>query len=149
MRRSLLILFIFSLFAYVTAEGEAAAAEWIPLPHHVPVAYFDRDSIQYPYSNYYEFGLFSIGKTDKNIVRIWTKLDLPSLDSPHVLYEIKISDRMFKAIHAVDRHGNRIPPFDSDYRPIMPGSMEEDLFRVVKEENSKSRNPLAGLSLEN
>ena len=104
------------------------AENWISLPKRTPAVYYDRDSIQHPYMKVYEWGLFTVGRPDRDIIRIWTKFDGKDQEAHNILYEIKFSTRICKAVYAIDQNGNLISPHDTSYRPILPGSLENDLY---------------------
>ena len=132
--RRIIVYLLALLVVWLVFEDTSTAEHWIALQKHAPIAYYDRDSIQYPFTSMYDFGLFTMGKTNKDIMRVWTKLDLKDSETPHILYEIKFSTRVCKAIYAVDQFGNMTPPYDTAYRPIPPGSFENDLFETVQDE---------------
>ena len=117
--------------------GDSSAEQWVPIPKYTPVAYFDTDSIQFPKLTVYDLGLFTMSKVDRDIMRVWTRFDVNQREATRILYEIKFSSRLYKALYAVDKYGNRTPPSDQGYKPILPGSLECDLYDTIK--------PLAGL----
>ncbi len=112
----------------LTWMGISDAEFWIPLPKHTTQVYYDRESIQFPNMKVYDLGLFTFERQDKDVIQVWTKLDTPDNITHRLLYEIKFSKKVFKVIYAVDQFGNRIPPYDSAYQPILPGTMEGDLY---------------------
>ncbi|MFB3925511.1 MAG: hypothetical protein ACE14T_05610 [Syntrophales bacterium] len=150
MRRVLICLIIFYWVFLVIPTCSQAREDWIPLQKFEPFVYFDKESIQFPHKKVYSLGLFTIEKTDKNIARVWTKFDFKQAEVPHTLYEIKFSQRLYRALYSVDRYGNRIHAYDTAFRPIVPDSIEECLFEslqpIVKlEENNY---PLADIDLD-
>jgi len=131
MRKIALRFFLIGLLGLIF-EADSIAEQWIPLQKHAPVAFYDHESIQYPYKNVYDLGLFTVQLKNKDIVRVWTKLDLNEPDVPNILYEIKFSSRTYRAIYSVNQYGETLPPYDSAYKPILPGSLEEDLYEAVR-----------------
>jgi hypothetical protein len=139
------------LFAVGAALPETSQAEdWIALTKNVHLAYYDRDSILYPHIKVYDFGLFTMGKVDKDIMRVWTKLYFKDSSNPRVLYEVKFSTRVFRILHAVDQFGNQLPVYDVAFKPILPGSLENDLYETVKPEANLDENkyPFADTMLD-
>ena len=133
---ALMLLFAFGIELPETSHAE----DWKALTKNVHVAYYDRDSIQYPRMKVYDLGLFTMGKVDKDIMRVWTKLYQKDSSTPRVLYEIKFSTRVFRILHAVDQFGNQLPAYDVAFKPILPGSLENDLYETVKTEANLEEN---------
>jgi len=146
------IIFLTCISALLAGVSDRAQAEkWIPLSKNVHLAYYDQDSILYPHMKVYDFGLFTMGKIDKDIMRVWTKLHLKGSNIPRVLYEIKFSTRVYRVLYSLDQYGNQLPVYDTAFKPIPPGTLENDLFETVKPEAKLEENkyPLADTFLDN
>ncbi len=139
MKKSLIVWIVPILFC-LAMSGHSQAEQWVPILKQTPIAFYDRDSIQFPKLSVYDLGLFTMGKVDKDIIRVWTRLDVSEKETTRILYEIKFSGRIYKAIYAVDRYGNRTLPFDEGYKPIIPDSLESNLFEMVKAEAGLEQN---------
>ncbi len=138
--KKLIVGWIFLMVLWAGLPGVVQAENWVALSKNVHQAYYDRDSILYPHVKVYDFGLFTMGKTDKDIMRVWTKLYLNDLNIPRILYEIKFSTRVYRVLYAMDQVGNRIPADYSAYKPIPPGSLENDLYETVRPEAKLEEN---------
>jgi hypothetical protein len=143
-----LLFFLFIIQWFVL--GISAADEWVAIPGHMNKAYYSKESIQMPHIDIYDFGLFTVGKLDKDIVRVWTKFYIKDWDVPRILYEINFSTRVYKKIYAVNQYGNRIPELDMFYKPILPGSLESDLFNQLKADPNLKMNEclFSGITLD-
>lgn len=146
MKKAVLI-FMLLIPGWLSVLPYSSAEQWIPLPGHLDRAYYDRDSIKFPHKDVYDLGLFSIEKTDKDIMRVWARLYLKDSEAPKILYEIKFSERLYKTVYTVDQHGHPLTIFDESYKPIVPGSLVNDLYEVVGREPVLGGNCFSGIGI--
>jgi hypothetical protein len=146
MKRAFLI-FVFLIPGWLGILPDSRAEQWITLPGHMDRAYYDTDSIQFPYRDVYDLGLFSIERVDKDVMRVWTQLYLKDSEAPRILYEIKFSDRLYKTVYTVDQLGRPLDVIDTAYKPIIPGSLENDLFEMVGREPVREKNSFSGMGI--
>lgn len=133
MKKAVLIL-VFLIPAWSGTVLDSRAEQWIALPGHMDRAYYDRDSIQFPYRDVYDLGLFSIERVNRDVMRVWTRLYLKDSKVPRILYEIKFSERLYKTVYMVDQLEHPLDVLDTAYKPILPGSLENDLLEVIGRE---------------
>ena len=93
--------------------------------------YYDKDSIHYPFNTK---GFLGSIKTDRNILRVWTKPVKNDLDFMLFLVELSCPQREIQTIdNVIVTHGisHHLPGSTSIKRTIPPGSWEEKLFNEV------------------
>ncbi len=127
----LLISFIGLFFCFINTQ--AVAENWKRFFNDEKgIWYYDKDSLHYPYNTK---GFLGAMKTDKNVVRVWIKVE----DWWMILEELHCPQREIKEIdlHSLGYHP--APGYDplklginpdSDIR-IVPGSWKEKLYNEV------------------
>jgi len=129
-RHAIIISFLLSLLISV-AEG----ADWKLYAKNAPLergiignAYYDRDSIAYPFETK---GFFSM-KKDKSIISIWTKYTFPQQDRElNVLCYLYCQKRQI-SLKSIIRNGHYIyPPSLGHTFGIEPNTTDEQLYKSV------------------
>jgi len=129
---AILISFIF-LFVSFAAEG----ADWKLYAQNAPLepgiqgnAYYDKDSIAYPFKTKGFFGM----KEDKSIVSVWEKLTFPQQNREiRILCYVSCQQRQI-TLKSIISDGNYIyppQPFLDHPFGIEPNSTDEKLYKIL------------------